>query len=82
MSIVHIVIGILYIVDAMVGLRSDNDIIITAHEVIYEETGRFHPAFSFISWITFPVILILFSTYFVHLVAPNAIGKWHQRRTT
>ncbi|XP_067951537.1 chloride channel protein 2-like isoform X2 [Watersipora subatra] len=46
-----------------------------AHEVMYEEAASIHPALQVFSWVVYPVVLILFSTYFVHLVAPNAIGS-------
>lgn len=48
---------------------------ISAHNVMYEEAARIHPALQITTWIVYPIILILFSTYFVHMVAPNAIGK-------
>lgn len=33
------------------------------------------PVMQFIAWISLPVCLILFSAGFVHLVAPQSIGK-------
>ncbi|XP_074653821.1 chloride channel protein 2-like isoform X2 [Tubulanus polymorphus] len=36
---------------------------------------RFSESLQFFSWIAFPLVLILFSAGFVHLVAPNAIGS-------
>ncbi|KAF6039388.1 hypothetical protein EB796_002304 [Bugula neritina] len=49
--------------------------LLEAHNVMYEEAARIHPALQVTTWIVYPIILILFSTYFVHMVAPNAIGS-------
>ncbi len=46
----------------------------TAYRWMYEELA-FSPALQFLSWVIFPLVFINFSTGFVHIVGPNAIGK-------
>lgn len=48
--------------------------IFSAHRRMYDEMAQYHKAAQYTVWVGYPVILILFSTYFVQLVAPNAIG--------
>ncbi|XP_077998012.1 chloride channel protein 2-like [Glandiceps talaboti] len=46
----------------------------TAHVwLFYELDGR--PILQFFAWVAFPIIFIMFSTGFTHLVGPNAIGS-------
>lgn len=34
-----------------------------------------HPAVQYLAWICLPVFLVLFASGFVHILAPQAIGK-------
>ncbi len=44
-----------------------------AYRWLYEELA-FSPALQYLAWIMFPLVFICFSTGFVHIVGPNAIG--------
>ena len=46
----------------------------TAYKWMYEELA-FSPPLQYIAWVIFPLVFINFSTGFVHIVGPNAIGK-------
>ena len=35
-----------------------------------------HPALQYLAWISLPVLLVLFAAGFVHILAPQAIGKF------
>ncbi|XP_035225606.1 chloride channel protein 2-like [Stegodyphus dumicola] len=41
---------------------------------LYRDLAR-HPLLQYLSWIAFPLTLILFSAGFVHMIAPQAIGS-------
>ncbi|XP_013386272.1 chloride channel protein 2 [Lingula anatina] len=45
-----------------------------AHIWLYKELGEY-PPLQFFAWVLYPIAFILFSTGFVHIVAPNAIGS-------
>lgn len=40
------------------------------------------PVAQYLAWVSLPVCLILFSAGFVHLIAPQSIGKFQNRRIT
>jgi len=42
--------------------------------VLYEQLGD-HVAVKYLLWVSLPVLLILFATGFVHVLAPQAIGS-------
>ena len=45
----------------------------TAHTWLYEELSYSIPL-QYLAWVCFPLVFICFSTGFVHVVGPNAIG--------
>lgn len=49
--------------------------IILARLWLYRDLTE-HPAAQYAAWISLPVCLVLFSTGFVQLVAPQAIGEY------
>ncbi|GFW23116.1 chloride channel protein 2 [Trichonephila clavipes] len=42
---------------------------------LYRDLAR-HPLLQYMAWIAFPLTLILFSSGFVHIMAPQAIGLY------
>jgi hypothetical protein len=40
-----------------------------------------HPVVQYVAWISLPVFLILFSAGFVHIVAPQSIGKLYEQNS-
>ena len=47
---------------------------VSARKWLYDSSEGM-PVLQFLLWILFPIVLICFSSGFVHLVGPNAIGK-------
>ena len=45
-----------------------------AHLWLYQDLAS-HPAAKYFAWISLPIFLVLFSSGFVYLLAPQAIGK-------
>jgi chloride channel 2 len=68
--------AILGIVMAVISFSIDFGIekCVSSRRVLYEQLGE-HIAVKYLLWVSLPVLLILFATGFVHVLAPQAIGS-------
>ncbi|XP_025017983.1 chloride channel protein 2 isoform X2 [Tetranychus urticae] len=48
---------------------------ITARQRLYKDFTNDSPIWKFVAWTTTPIIMILFASGFVHIVAPQAVGS-------
>ncbi len=61
--------------------KNKNTLFILAYSWAYAEL-EFSVALQYVIWVIFPLVFICFSTGFVHLVGPNAIGKQNNQTLT
>ena len=68
--------ALLGIVMAVISFTIDFGIekCVSSRRVLYEQLGD-HVAVKYLLWVSLPVLLILFATGFVHVLAPQAIGS-------